>query len=751
MSEVWKRNLPVPFFSQRENNYIWQQINATGQNIGLPVSLAWQSCNITSLCMMLHYFGITNDSPYEMSRKFFEETFPQYRQQAYINWLGDGAILKEFVEKAYNIPEDYITHVRKSMVLTEVETKIKHGYPVWFSFGPLQIKSDRDAGKTGEGHIAVIRGFTKQGDLILNDPWGDPANASGGLKSTGEIRGVYDFSSGYGDNVIMKRTSFNEIIYTAGIHQTLVIEYPHIWSFPVRENSDSTKPLLFSTYGNYGKTEGAKQTYRNAQIAKMRSVEAYDNACYPITGSGRWHDGIHIDKVSGTPVYAIGPGQLVAVKVKEAEERPDGTSTCFALVKHPFPINNNKGTEFYSYFMNLAPTNLAERLENCFNFKEFETDDWFDQIIQHIMPRRIIIRPANEGGLSGVVPTNIPKVYSAPNDNAITTKNLITREQIYLCPFDDNLRKKLFIIDDETSLPGIFTDLNTLGNYKTGGFYCIFDGSESSSGSRQYSKKYIKISDFNPDFLPQNMNQNEFLYYRKKLAALMRGEVVVFNDDDIESNANLIDYHLEVNNQTVVGKTNAVDNLHFGIFSDDCLIDNEDMGGESYNGDNTKFFLVEDMDKSKYFDQYHIVEIMENAKYLIDVDFPFRPFKGVINSLIDHVITGASLKHVYDIKYDMFQTAVARHFNSYTKLGESEWIQMMEDGGAGIFEKNEANRGDRFVHWLSQKWLINEVIDALVPSEQIYLNNADGIFSTFYHPIGFLRWLDNKMGLVSTN
>jgi hypothetical protein len=30
MSEAWMRNLPVPFFSQRENKYIWQRIAKDG-------------------------------------------------------------------------------------------------------------------------------------------------------------------------------------------------------------------------------------------------------------------------------------------------------------------------------------------------------------------------------------------------------------------------------------------------------------------------------------------------------------------------------------------------------------------------------------------------------------------------------------------------------------------------------------------------------------------------------------------------
>ena len=77
MSKIY--NLPVPFFSQRECKYVWYQLNNDGtrtkdqQNKDKPgVSLAWGSRNIVSLCMILHYYGITTDSPDEMMRKFFD-------------------------------------------------------------------------------------------------------------------------------------------------------------------------------------------------------------------------------------------------------------------------------------------------------------------------------------------------------------------------------------------------------------------------------------------------------------------------------------------------------------------------------------------------------------------------------------------------------------------------------------------------------------------------------------------------------
>lgn len=85
MSEVWQRNLAVPYFTQRDNTYIWQQkykedkIDAvTGekteikdQPFGPKYPMSWRTCNITSLCMILHYYGITNKTPEQMIEKVF--------------------------------------------------------------------------------------------------------------------------------------------------------------------------------------------------------------------------------------------------------------------------------------------------------------------------------------------------------------------------------------------------------------------------------------------------------------------------------------------------------------------------------------------------------------------------------------------------------------------------------------------------------------------------------------------------------
>lgn len=74
MSNSHKRNLAVPFFTQRDNTYIWQQLDEDDTPFGPKYPMAWRSCNITSLCMILHYWGLTTETPNQMIEKVFSKT-----------------------------------------------------------------------------------------------------------------------------------------------------------------------------------------------------------------------------------------------------------------------------------------------------------------------------------------------------------------------------------------------------------------------------------------------------------------------------------------------------------------------------------------------------------------------------------------------------------------------------------------------------------------------------------------------------
>ena len=88
MSEpFYKRNLAVPFFTQRDNTYIWQQLGDDDKPFGPKYPMAWRSCNITSLCMVLHYWGLTEESPDQMLEKVFSRQKEGEGKSAKWGWL----------------------------------------------------------------------------------------------------------------------------------------------------------------------------------------------------------------------------------------------------------------------------------------------------------------------------------------------------------------------------------------------------------------------------------------------------------------------------------------------------------------------------------------------------------------------------------------------------------------------------------------------------------------------------------------
>ena len=113
------RNLEVPYFSQRENKTVWhrrytkEEVEANKESSSLIGTIvpngktdtkAKNSCNITSLAMILHYFGITTDTPDEMMRKVFSPTKDELKnytsgQKDLVTETYKNAYLFESIEK----------------------------------------------------------------------------------------------------------------------------------------------------------------------------------------------------------------------------------------------------------------------------------------------------------------------------------------------------------------------------------------------------------------------------------------------------------------------------------------------------------------------------------------------------------------------------------------------------------------------------------------------------------------------------
>lgn len=120
MGTDYLRNLPVPFFSQRKNKYIYEGVYTKEQAEKLnnnslegkkyQISMACNSCNITSVWMILRYFGVSIINP-DAIMKEYKEKIPAQFIEIWKNY-GFGTFLNGFL-RIIN-PNDYMDFTQKS-------------------------------------------------------------------------------------------------------------------------------------------------------------------------------------------------------------------------------------------------------------------------------------------------------------------------------------------------------------------------------------------------------------------------------------------------------------------------------------------------------------------------------------------------------------------------------------------------------------------------------------------------------------
>lgn len=113
-------------------------------------------CSPTSTSMVLAHWGHNVTVPYAASSTY-DSTY-----QGNGNWPFNTGFVG-----SYSNMEGYV--VRMSS-MSQVEEWIQKGIPVEFSFAWKQGELDNAPIPSSNGHIAVIVGFTRNGDVIVNDP-----------------------------------------------------------------------------------------------------------------------------------------------------------------------------------------------------------------------------------------------------------------------------------------------------------------------------------------------------------------------------------------------------------------------------------------------------------------------------------------------------------------------------------------------------------------------------------------------------
>lgn len=141
---AWGRELDVPELCQ---------LSVEGGNV-------W--CSPTSTAMVLGYWAKKLKRP-ELTLGITETAKSVYDAawRGTGNWVFNTAFAGEF--------EGIRGYVTRFEGLSQIERCISQGQPVIVSVN--YNKLNRRQTEVGMGHLMVIRGFTKDGDVIFNDPW----------------------------------------------------------------------------------------------------------------------------------------------------------------------------------------------------------------------------------------------------------------------------------------------------------------------------------------------------------------------------------------------------------------------------------------------------------------------------------------------------------------------------------------------------------------------------------------------------
>lgn len=142
MNRIKEVSLAVPFRTQRS----------------LPDSISSLTCSPTSLAMVLNYHG------YDYSHLEVSEMVYDPNNDIYGNWL-------------YNVQAAYMLGMERTWVdrhntFNELVRELLNGKPVVISIAFDYGKLSGPPISETDGHLIVVRGFDKQGRVLVNDPAG---------------------------------------------------------------------------------------------------------------------------------------------------------------------------------------------------------------------------------------------------------------------------------------------------------------------------------------------------------------------------------------------------------------------------------------------------------------------------------------------------------------------------------------------------------------------------------------------------
>ena len=412
MKNEYLRNLPVPFYSQRQNDYLWYKRytkdeaiergnpnleNKIKPNIA-PVSMDCRSCNISSVMMIMEYFGLTGvertvgdktfitpKTPKEFLVTYFnrefDSLFTNTKKPTYgVACLEDWYNLERIATDIFGAECTYYGNNTENINLKNVKDEIAAGYPVCISIG---MEKNDDGTYKREGHVVVVRGFTKIGTteyIILNDPWGSIADDEFNVYEISDKTSLGSYYYGRdkdsktgGDNVIVRLSDFkgklvkgtpNGADTATYFHNVMMIHAP-LWNFPdgsIDFSAEEKQAVIYS---------------------KIRHL----NGGYPLNKNNVWHTGVHL--AIDSDIHAIGPGRLVAIRNSSADK--DIYDKSFMLLEHQVKIREEIKT-FYSLYLHLKYFDLREAVKNYFCNGDKSPYSWLNQLLKKMLGYNLVMQ-----------------------------------------------------------------------------------------------------------------------------------------------------------------------------------------------------------------------------------------------------------------------------------------------------------------------------------------------------------------------
>ena len=771
MSKVL-RNLEVPYFSQRENSSIWYERYSKDNKIvqtnpllegtivpnGKTDTKAKDSCNITSLAMLLHYFGVTSDTPDEMMRKVFEPSeteFAKYTSeqkkivrdsytndkifesiytlqtfvQAFYNVTAEVAVPKKFDEVKNNVLAGYPCLVSCGIIrdydITDQTKKVIKGLAYDALFGSESWKQYDEKIALYNASITKYENQLENRELLQDEKEKIERNLTKVKNDKKQLEDAYEKKQEYyltnyrfrGHYVVIRGITEDGVIindpwgkpfinsngkgeyYTIMIGDNVFLKQKEFDKQYFQDGHFYSCLTIKAKRWNFVSRDPKYDIINKDFLQNCRDAEQFDFGGYPIKRSNLWHNGIHYGNKIGNKIYPIGAGQLIAARVvnkdTEKNEEPKNGSRCFVLIKHQVIVEGEL-RDFFVCYMHLKP---IEDLGSYVQSSRKTNIKWLDELIKRSKKTNRIR-------------------YGIENTEFYSLNDTEGKKSVGKLPSSG-----IFIVNDEKNEKGkIF-------------FYYEKDN--------QINEYWLKSG----GNIIANNDSNEL--YIKKLDELKKGKVVYFGDfNDKDSVRN--DSMIEVSNSVPIGfmgkyrgincNDAAIETLHMEIFSNDIIIN-----------DIHNFIVIKETDipanlraATAMCNRKEMIRFFEDKKLYGNWSFLYLKEDGAIT------------KHEMLTFYKSNEGAA--RFQNYIVQHMSEWSDKIDWEQAFEKAKGVSNKGlstllpnnEDFEETLKEyvttvynpyKWLTDDCVQAMSTTSTLLKKG----YATFYHPARFIKWLyDNN-------